>query len=250
MQILPIPTPLLLRGADLAATILKHSTLKQGDIVVISSKAIATTEGVTVSLANLKPSPEAVEMSLQCHQNPQFTEYVLQETKRMHGRVLGISPHVILTSLRPAGMQRGRILCPNAGVDQSNTEHGTAIGWPVDPVASAVALQEKLGAPVIISDSCCVPGRLGVTAFALVCAGIEPFRSEIGKKDLYGKTMRLTQEAIADQLATAANAVMGNSAQSVPAALIRDSGISWSAFVGWVEGIEPEEDVFRGILRT
>ncbi len=250
MQILPIQTSLLQRSSDLAAEILKNITFEPGDILVISSKAVATVEDAAVSLANLAPSAEATKISRKCDQDPRFTEFVLRETKRMNGDVVGTSPHVLLTSLKPTGMNHGRILCPNAGADQSNTEKDYSIGWPLDPVRSAVSLRKKLGVPIIISDSCCVPGRLGVTAFALVCAGIDPFRSEIGTKDLFGKTMRMTQEAVADQLATAANAVMGNSAQCIPAAVIRNSGIPASGFSGWVEGIEPEEDLFRGILRV
>lgn len=250
MHILGVPTPLLTAGADLTTELLRSVTLQKGDIIVVSSKAIATVENAAIALATLTPSTEALELSATCNQDPRFTEFVLRETKRMHGTVIGVSPHVLLTSLKPSGFGRGRILCPNAGADQSNVKKDHAIGWPIDPVASATKLRETLGIPVIISDSCCVPGRLGVTAFALACAGIDPFRSEIGKKDLYGKTMRMTHEATADQLAVAANAVMGNSAQSVPAAIIRDSCIPRSDFCGWVEGIEAEEDLFRGILRA
>lgn len=250
MHILGVATPLLTAGANLAAEILRSVTLKKGDIVVISSKAIATVECAEIALDTLTPSAEALTLSAQCNQDPRFTEFVLRETKRMHGSVIGVSPHVLLTSLKPSGFERGRILCPNAGADQSNVKKNHAIGWPIDPVASAKKLRETLGIPVIISDSCCVPGRLGVTAFALVCTGIDPFRSEVGSKDLYGKTMRMTHEAIADQLAVAANAVMGNSAQSVPAAIIRSSGIPRTDFCGWVEGIDENDDLFRKILKA
>lgn len=244
MQILSVPTSLLQRGSDLATEILHNAHLEATDILVISSKAVAVTEGAAVSLAGIVPTPEALEVSPQCNQDPRFTEFILRETKRMNGAVVGISPHVLLTSLKPHGLKHGRILCPNAGADQSNIEQDYAIGWPLDPALSARQLSQTLGIPVIISDSGCVPARLGVTAFALACSGMDPFRSEIGKKDLFGKSMRMTQEAVADQLATAANAVMGNSAQSVPAAIIRDSGISRSDFSGWVDGVEAEEDLF------
>lgn len=247
MLVLPITTPLLRRGDDLGKLI--KPSVKEGDIVVVSSKAVATVEGSTVHLDALTPSHEALRLSSQCNQDPRFTAFVLQECLRMNGSVVGVSPHVLLTSLRPAGM-RGRILCPNAGADQSNVEKNHAVGWPIDPATSAESLRKAIGVPVIISDSCCVLGRLGVTAFALACAGIDPHRSEVGTKDLFGKAMRLTQEAVADQLAVAANTVMGNSAQSVPAAVIRNSGIPVSSFSGWVDGIDASEDLFRGILKT
>lgn len=249
MQILPVPTSLLSHDSDLAGELLKNAAFSKGDIVVVSSKVVAVTEAAAVTLADIVPSPEAVALSQKCNQDPRFTEFVLRETTRMNGCVVGVSPHVLLTALQPSGMN-GRILCPNAGADQSNVEKGAAIGWPVDPAASAKRVSNTLGVPVIISDSCCVPGRLGVTAFAIACAGIDPHRSEVGRKDLHNKTMRMTQEAVADQLATAANAVMGNSAQSVPAAIIRDSGIPSSDFAGWVPGIDHEEDLFSGILKA
>ncbi len=250
MQILAIPTPVLHHGSDLGLEIMKNTRLEKGDIVVISSKVVATVEQSALSLSTFTPSAKALALSATCNQDPRFTEFVLQETKRMNGCVVGVSPHVLLTSLKPSGMTCGRILCPNAGADLSNVEEHSVIGWPHDPVVSAQKLRRVLGTPVIISDSCCVIGRRGVIAYALVCAGVDPQRSEIGKKDLFGKTMRLTEEAVADQLATAANAVMGNSAQSIPAAVIRNAGIPSSDFLGWVDGMSMEEDLFQGILKA
>ena len=101
---------------------------------------------------------------------------------------------------------------------------------------------------IIVTDSCCRPRRLGVTAFALVAAGLDALVSLKGRDDLFGKKMRITTEAVADQLATAANMLMGNEAQAVPAVIVRDHGMELSEFAGWVPGIEPEEDLFRGIV--
>lgn len=86
-------------------------------------------------------------------------------------------------------------------------------------------------------------------AFALATCGVDPFKSEIGEQDLHGKTMHITVEARADQLATAANMLMGNSAQSIPAVVVRNHGFSFSNFCGWVDGIEPEQDLFSAILK-
>ncbi len=248
MEILPIHTGVLERGADLAAALRSAVTLRTGDIVVISSKVVAVTEGATVRLKDLEISPEARSLAQKSGLEPDFAELVLRETKRMNGIVSGTCPHAILTALRPDGMKHGQIYCPNAGVDQSNATEGCAIPWPTDSAASARKLAKALGVPVIISDSCCHPGRLGVTAFALAVSGIEPMKSEIGTPDLYGKKLRITHEAVADQLATAANAVMGNSAQATPAAVIRGHDIAPSDVSGWVEGIEPEDDLFSGMF--
>lgn len=297
MLLLPIPTPILKPGDDLAKILHDAGMIEPGDIIVISSKAVATVEGAAVELSRIKPGKQAEKLSKTCRQDPHYTQAVLDETKRMNGSVVGTCPWALLTSLKPKGMKHGRILCPNAGLDQSNVKKGCAMGWPVEPVRSVGRLREELervmvprwpkgprlprwsaeqsrsntsvpsdtSVPsvtsphipsnpsrlaLILSDSCCRPGRLGVVAFALACAGIDPVKSEVGTKDIFGKALRFTNEAIADQLATAANAVMGNAGQSTPAAIIRDHGLQLSEFCGWVAGIEAKEDLFRDVLKS
>jgi len=279
MLILPIKTARLTSGDDLSSILSEH--VQDGDILVVSSKAVSMTEGHRWNLSTITPSEEATMLAAKARQDPSFTEAVLQETKRMHGSVVGTCPWALLTSLQPDGMRVGRILCPNAGLDQSNVEEGYAIGWPVDSVKSVAQLRMKLltqlndkklqtsphpnsspanggGAKgrgqevkkiaIILSDSCCRPGRQGVSAFALTVSGLGPLQSEVGKTDLFGRTLKFTHEAIADQLAVAANAVMGNADQSIPAAIIRDHKYAFSDYEGWVEGIAPDEDLFRDVM--
>jgi F420-0:gamma-glutamyl ligase len=117
-----------------------------------------------------------------------------------------------------------------------------------EQIRQAFAAHHGKDIAVIVTDSCLRHGRIGVIAFALTACGIDPIRSEIGKEDLFGHKLRITQEAIADQLSTAANFLMGNAAQCTPAVLIRGHGLPFSGFSGWVPGVEPEEDIFRGIL--
>lgn len=248
MQILPIATATLRPGDDLAALLTKQ--VQDGDILVVSSKALSMIEGRLIDLASITPTEEAETYAETCRQDPAFTQAVLDETKRLNGEVAGTCPWALLTSVKPAGMKTGRILCPNAGLDQSNVEKGKAIGWPEDPVKSVAELRKNLGnVGIILSDSCCRPGRLGVTAFALATSGIDPLLSQVGKKDLFDRELKFTHEAVADQLAVAANAVMGNANQSVPAAIIRDHGFALSDYEGWVEGIEKDEDLFGDILK-
>ncbi len=167
----------------------------------------------------------------------------------------------------------GTIFTANAGLDESNVPKNTAIGWPEDPVQSVRMLRKvfqeqmrdkgngtremgPLPSPfsplpniaVIISDSCVRPRRWGVTAYALAVAGFDPLKDEAGREDLYQRKLRITKEAVADQLATAANMLMGNADQAIPAVIIRDHGIPFSDFVGWVPGIEPAEDLFQGMI--
>jgi len=278
MLFLTIPTPVLQPGDDLAAVLRTHAALRDGDIVVLSSKAVATVEGAVIDLASMEPTAEAETWAKKTgSRGAAFIQAVLEETKRLHGRVVGACPGALLTEVKPEGLNHGTILTANAGLDESNVAKGFAVGWPKDPVASVSKLRKSLvhvlvssassvssvssslehpkqpSAPakriaIILTDSCCRPRRLGVTAFALAVAGLDPLVSQAGRKDLFGKELRITTEAVADQLATAANFVMGNAGQSVPAVIIRDHGLTLSDFAGWVPGIEPEEDLFRGVI--
>ncbi len=254
MEILPIKTAVLKTGDDFASIIAASGVLQDGDVVVVSSKAMATCEGAAIDLSKIKPTAEAVEWSKKCGQTPEFRQAVLDETTRMNGWVGGSCPHAMFTYLKPDGFPVGALLSANAGLDLSNVIKGYAIGWPLDPVAStrklAADVRGKSGkkVAVILGDSCCMPARLGVIAFALTACGIDPLVDHMGTSDLFGKTFRMTREAVADQLCIAANYVMGNTAQQTPAAAVRGHGLTLTDFCGWVPGIEPEEDLFRDIL--
>lgn len=249
MQILPLHTPLLRAGSDLAAALLAPGIIRPGDIVAVSSKAVATCEGAGYALSSLDISEEAHDAAAKTGRTAAFCEAVLRETAALNGRVVGACPGALLTEVTPAGLRTGSLLVPNAGLDTSNVPPDRAIGWPADSAASASALRAALGAAVIITDSCCVPRRLGVLAFALAVSGLPPHRNEIGQKDLYGAELRITVEATADQLAVAANAVMGNARQSCPAAVIRDHGIPLTDDGGWVPAMPAEKDLFRELFR-
>lgn len=274
MLILPIHCPILHAGDRLSSLLLRHGEIRANDLLVISSKAVATVEGTAIDLKTTKPTREAEQWSKKCGKTPEFRQAVLDETERMRGLIIGSCPQAMLTELRPDGLTEGTILAINAGLDESNIKEGYAIGWPRDPVKSVQNLREELEKQisgqsdhlplitdhssktskmlpkigVILSDSCCRPRRIGVTAMALTVSGIDPLTTMIGKQDLFGKELRMTIEATADQLATAANFLMGNAAQSIPAVIIRDHGLPFIKFTGWIPGIATKEDIFRGMF--
>lgn len=250
MIILPIRTSLIKAGDNIVHILSEQAEIQDGDIVVLSSKAVATAEGAAINLKDLSISEEAKDWSSKTGRSAEFMETVLQETARLHGIIRGHCPGALLTDLKPEGMIKGTIFAPNAGLDESNIDVGWAVGWPLEPVTSGKQLQMGLNknCAVIIGDSCLRPRRLGVTAFALTACGIDPLRSEIGHQDLFGRELRVTVEAVADQLTTAANFVMGNANQCTPAAIIREHDIVLTQYNGWVEGMEPERDLFRSIL--
>lgn len=249
MQILPLRTRLLKDGDNLAAALIESGNIRPGDIVIVSSKVIATVEGSVINLTTLDASEKALEIAKSTGQDPRFVAAILKELERLNGRIVNRCPGALMTEVEPKGMT-GSILIANAGLDQSNAGVDKAVGWPLDPVTSGgklrAELEKALGGriAVIVSDSCSLPRRKGVMAIALTVSGIEPLDSVEGTQDLFDRELRLTTEARADQLATAANAVMGNAAQSTPAAIIRDHGVPFSDFDGWVPGIPRNEDLF------
>lgn len=85
---------------------------------------------------------------------------------------------------------------------------------------------------------------------ALTVAGFDPIISQVGKQDLFGHDMTMTSEAVADQLATAANYIMGNINQAIPAVVIRGHTLPMTQFSGWVPGMSAEEDMFQGMFRS
>lgn len=243
MLIIPIHTPLIHTGDNLADLLKASEEFERGDIVVVSSKVVATAESAAIHLPTLTPSDEALFFAEQTGRDAHFCEAVIQETARLHGRIIRATTGALLTEVQPDGFS-GTILVPNAGLDQSNIASGYAIGWPHDPVKSVKHLSNDLGVPVIISDSCVYPRRMGVTAIALTVCGIDPISDAKGQADLFGHPLTITVEATADQLAVAANGVMGNAGQSIPAAIIRHALLPSSGFCGWVPGMHSEEDLF------
>src|SRR3990167_6495194 len=141
MKIFPIRTGLLKKGDSLEKEI---KDVHAGDIIVVSSKIIATTEGAMIELRTMTPSEEAKQLSEKTGRSPEFMQAVLEETKRLHGKILSAVPGAVLTELKPTGLPSGTILTANAGLDESNIEKGFAVGWPVDPVKSAMRLKKEL----------------------------------------------------------------------------------------------------------
>ncbi len=257
MELLPLKTPILAKGDDLAAALkkagdpsssdgLRRTDIRADDVVVISSKAVATCEDAFIDLTRIGISKRALADAEKTGRTPAFCQAVADETARMNGRVVGHCPGAMLCTLHPAdGIW---IVAANAGMDQSNVPDGTALGWPVDCAASAKRLQGELGCAVIITDSCCTPLRAGITAYALACAGIDPVRDERGTPDLFGKPLRITRDNVVDELSAAANFLMGNAAQATPAVIVRGHGLPSSDFAGWVPTFPPEEDLFRDVV--
>jgi coenzyme F420-0:L-glutamate ligase / coenzyme F420-1:gamma-L-glutamate ligase len=198
-----------------------RQTLLNDDILVIAHKIVSKSENQIVELRKIEPSSRSIAIAKEQEKDPRIVELILNESTQIVRNSRGI---IIVET------NQG-LVCANAGIDQSNVEDGYnhAVLLPIDPDKSArkikASLKKKTGKDiaVIISDTFGRPFREGQTNVAIGIAGMEPLRSYIGKTDMYGKKLRVTQIAIADEIASAAELVMGK-ASRIPIVIIRGYG--------------------------
>jgi len=207
--------PELRAGDDLAALISERAEVESGDVLVVAQKAVSKVEGRIVRLDDVEPSPRAQELAEDG--DPRRLEVILREAKRIV-RTRG--------SLVIAETRHG-FICASAGVDASNTpEPGMLVLLPVDPDESAARLRARLHeltgreVGVVVSDSFGRPWRQGTTDVAIGAAGIEALRDLKGERDPSGYELKSTVIAIADEVAGAAELVMGK-LDRTPAAIVR-----------------------------
>ncbi|HKU33259.1 MAG TPA: coenzyme F420-0:L-glutamate ligase [Candidatus Nitrosotalea sp.] len=202
--------------SDLEINEIKPQT---GDVIVISSKYVANSQGRIVEYDKVIPSPEAERVASRFQIKPKIAEVILRESDVIFG---GIPGFVITSS--------DYIMAPNAGIDKSNAKKGSVILYPTDPYVVAEQLRRKflltyqIHVGIIIVDSRLMPSRVGTIGVAIACSGIEPLSDLRGQKDLHGNPLKVTLQAVADNLASIANLKMGEGSEAIPAALVRDSG--------------------------
>jgi len=196
--------------------------LQEGDVVAISSKYVAISEGRIVTLDEVQPGERALEFAARYHMDARMAQLVVQEAEHIFG---GIPLGYLLT-------WRQGVISPNAGIDRSNIPAGYAVLLPEDSYVSArriwAALQAHYGIRlgVILTDSWLVPGRWGTTGVSLGSAGFEPVEDERGKPDLFGSPMQVTQRGVADALSVAAQATMGERDEATPIVVLRGATIT------------------------
>jgi coenzyme F420-0:L-glutamate ligase / coenzyme F420-1:gamma-L-glutamate ligase len=236
--------PELRAGDDLAGLLAAAAEraaggLRDGDVVCVAQKAVSKVEGRTVALADVRPSARAVELAGD-DGDPRMLELILGESARIvrrRGSFLVCETH-------------HGFVCAAAGVDRSNTGGGdAAVLLPVDPDASARALRAAFAARadvgVVITDSFGRPFRLGTTGVALGCAGLTPLRIHTGERDDAGRVLQGTEVNVADQVASAAELVMGPFG-GVAGALVRGLAHERSDAGATTALMPAERDLFRG----
>lgn len=207
--------PELREGDDLARLITERAELEDGDILVVAQKAISKIEGRIVQLDDVEPSARARELA--GDGDPRRIELILREAKR----VLRARGSLLITETHHG------FVCASSGVDASNAPMpGTVVLLPIDPDASAEHLRSALGeltgrdVGVVVSDSFGRPWRQGTTDVAIGAAGVQVLRDLKGARDPNGYELRSTVIAIADEIAGAAELVMGKLDQA-PVAILR-----------------------------
>ncbi len=225
VSLVPIHTPLVKPGDDLVGVILAslHESLVDDDILVIAETVVATAEDRVVALSSVTPSEKAREYAEKYMMEPELAQLVIQESDT----ILGGIPSLLLSI-------RNGMLLANAGIDHSNSPEGTVVLLPKDPMESARRIRReilkrtgrKLG--VLIADSRTQPLRMGVVGVAVGVAGFDPIHDVRGKKDLFGRPLRVTRRALADDLASAAELLMGEAAEGIPVVKIRNAPVTIS----------------------
>ena len=210
LEVFPIQgIPEVREGDDLASLIDAVAEFEHGDVLVVAQKVVSKAEGQIVRLYDIEASEQAKELA--ADRDPRGLEVILGEAVRL----VRTRPPLVIAETRHG------FVCASAGVDHSNAgAAGTLVLLPLDPDASARRLAERLGVAVIISDSFGRPFRQGTTDVAVGVAGLTPLLDLRGVHDSAGYELRTTTIAVADEIAGAAELVMGKT-RGIPAAIVR-----------------------------
>ena len=240
--------PLIKREDDLAELICKaaekqKTPIKEKDVLVITHVAVSKAEGNVVNLDDVLPSERAKEIARITDKDPALVEVILRETKE----IVRMRPNSLITETKSG------IVCANAGVDRSNIEgERNIVLLPKDPDASAQKIRQKIreltscDVAVIVSDTHGRPFRMGEINVAIGVAGMKPIRDRRGEKDLFGYVLRIKQTAVADELASAAELVIGQADEGIPVAIIRRYKYQAAENASATELTRPKEkDLFR-----
>lgn len=214
--------PLVKEGDDLGELIVEAAEklgvgINSGDIVVVSQIVVSKAEGRVRKLSDYTPSKLAETVARRFGKNPKHVEAILDSSRRIVRMARGI-----IISEAPGGH-----ICANAGVDLSNVGEGFVALPPIDPDSSAARIRRRIrdlvgiDVAVIVADTHGRPLRRGAINVAIGCSGLEPLLDRRGERDLYGRVLRSKIICVADELASAAELVMGQADEGVPAAIIR-----------------------------
>jgi len=225
MRLYAVKTEIVKTGDNIVEATIKSLKrqdlqLEDGDILALTSKIVAYAERRVAKLTDIKPSDKARELAKKFSLQPEFAELIVREADKIYGGV----EKAVLT------LKNG-VLTVNAGIDNKNAPVGSVVLWPKDAGEWAKSIREEImrktgkSIAVLIVDSGLMPLRIGTTGLALAVAGFKPVIDCRGEKDIFGKPLVITQQAVADDLASAAHLLMGEVAEKTPIVLIRDASV-------------------------
>jgi coenzyme F420-0:L-glutamate ligase/coenzyme F420-1:gamma-L-glutamate ligase len=246
LQVIPVSgIPEVEPGDDLGKLILgglrkSRARLADHDVVVVKQKVVSKAEGRLLNLEYVRPGEMAARLAREQGRDPRLVEVVLREAVR----IVRVGHGVIITETKQG------FVCANSGVDKSNVRGGYVALLPVDPDKSArtlrLTLERRTGRrlAVIVTDTFGRPWRKGQTDVAIGCSGIRPLLSYRGKRDQYGYSLRVTEPAVVDEIAGAAELVLGK-LSFTPVAVVRGATYSRGEAGARALVIEKEMDLFR-----
>jgi coenzyme F420-0:L-glutamate ligase/coenzyme F420-1:gamma-L-glutamate ligase len=240
--------PLITKGDNVAELIYnaaknQNTPIQEKDVIVITHVAVSKAEGNVVNLDEVSPSEQAKEIAMKVGKEPALVEVILRETRE----IVRTGPNSLITETKNG------IVCANAGVDRSNVQGERNVALlPKNPDGSAQKIRQEIkrltgcNVAVIISDTHGRPLRMGEINVAIGVAGVKPIRDRRGEKDLFGYVLRIKQTAIADELASAAELVIGQASEGIPAAIVRGYNYQTTENASAKELTRPREtDLFR-----
>lgn len=223
--------PLIQAGDDLAAILLDALAtagieLADGDVLVVAQKLVSKAEGRAVSLSLIQPSAAAVQLAAETDKEPAIVQLILDESSK----VLRARPGVIIVEHKLG------FVAANAGIDRSNVEPDSdrVLLLPKDPDRSAANLRTRLESAlnihlgVIIADSVGRAWRMGTTGMTLGCAGVEALQNLRGRADMFGRILQVSEHAVADAIAAAAELLIGEADEATPVVIARGLDQGWS----------------------
>jgi coenzyme F420-0:L-glutamate ligase/coenzyme F420-1:gamma-L-glutamate ligase len=250
MELFSIKLPLIKENDDLLKIIIEGiskqgESLKEGDIIVIAEKVIATSQGRVINLSDVtNVSDKAKKLANEYDMDERFVELIIQEASM----ILGGMTHVILAKVND-------FLIANAGIDQSNAGPNRVVLLPKDLKKVVWKYWKKLKKEfglndlgVIISDSRVQPLRKGTIGIAIATAGFEPVEDLRGHPDLFNRPMEITMRAIADDLTSAAQFLLSEADQQTPVVIIRGSNVDFTENPQLTPEMAPEECLYMNIF--
>ena len=218
----------------------QRQQLRNGDILVVAHKIVSKAEGRTVDLNSVKPSKRAIAIAKKHAKDPRVAELILKESKR----IVKMKRGIIIVETKHG------FVCANAGIDQSNVYGYRAALLPANPDRSAGKIRAEIkkrtgkNIAVIITDTFGRPFREGQVDVAIGISGLKPIKDYRGLKDMFGKELKVTEIAVADEIASTAELVMGKF-NRIPATIIR--GFRYENKQGSAKELirKREKDLFR-----